>query len=198
VGGDGGCGVLQHRRGKGVRNCKKMQGLATRGGAYRGVADGGGARPESTRESGLSVAGGGGPGAGSGGEAWALERRGRRGVETGGQVEQRERGASGSVAARQKGKEEGKVRVPRGVGVPWGLAPTGGWRPAAAQARRWRATCVARALPAETGRRETSDGWAATQCRAAGLAYQRPWVRECADTRGPAREETGTGRPDAQ
>jgi hypothetical protein len=55
------------------------------------VADGGGARSESTRESGLLVAGGGGLGAGSVGEARALERRSQRGVETGGRVEQRER-----------------------------------------------------------------------------------------------------------
>jgi hypothetical protein len=53
------------------------------------VADGSGARPESMREKGLPVARGGGPGAGSGGEARALERRGRRGVEMGGRVEQR-------------------------------------------------------------------------------------------------------------
>jgi hypothetical protein len=51
------------------------------------VADDGGARPESTRESGLPVARGGGPGAGSGGEARALERRSQRGVEAGGRVE---------------------------------------------------------------------------------------------------------------
>jgi hypothetical protein len=102
------------------------------------VADGGGARPKSARESGLPVAGGGGPGAGSGGEARALERRGPRGVETGGRVEQRERGASGSVAARQRGKRREKmgvpgVGVPRGAGVPWGLAPTGGRRPTTAR-----------------------------------------------------------------
>jgi hypothetical protein len=72
------------------------------------VADGGGARPKSARESGLPVAGGGGPGAGSGGEARALERRGPRGVETRGRVEQREREASGSAAARQRGKRRGK------------------------------------------------------------------------------------------
>jgi hypothetical protein len=48
------------------------------------VADGGGARPESVRERGLRVVGGGGPGAGSGGEARALERRSRRGVGMGG------------------------------------------------------------------------------------------------------------------
>jgi hypothetical protein len=61
---------------------RKLQGLVARGGAHRGVADGGGARPESTRESGLPVAGGGGLGAGSGGEARALKRRSLRGVET--------------------------------------------------------------------------------------------------------------------
>jgi hypothetical protein len=117
--GVGSCITGEARR---CENYKNMQGLAARGGAHRGVADGGGARPESARESGLPVARGGGPGAGSGGEARALERRGRRGVDTGGQVEQRERGASGSAAARQRGKEEGKggglgVGVPRGAGV---------------------------------------------------------------------------------
>jgi hypothetical protein len=76
------------------------------------VADDGGARPESVRERGLPVAGGGGPGAGSGGEAWALERRGRRGLGTGERVEQRERGASGSAAARQRGKRREKVGSP--------------------------------------------------------------------------------------
>jgi hypothetical protein len=42
------------------------------------VADGGGARPESARERGLPVVAGGGLGAGSGGEARALKRKGRR------------------------------------------------------------------------------------------------------------------------
>jgi hypothetical protein len=130
------------------------------------VADDGGARLESTRESGLLVAGGGGTGAGSSGEARALEGRGRGGAETGGRVEQRERGASGSVAARQRGKEEGKGGGP-GVGVPWGLTLTGGRRPAAARAWRSRATCAACALPVETERGEASDGWAVAQCRAA-------------------------------
>jgi hypothetical protein len=73
----------------------------------------------SARESGLSVAGGRGSGAGSGGEARALERRGRRGVDTGGLVEQRERGASGSAAARQRGKEEGKGGGPGVGGATW-------------------------------------------------------------------------------
>jgi hypothetical protein len=71
-----------------------------------------------------------------------------------------------------EGKEEGKggslgVGVPRSAGVPWGLAPTGGRRPTAARAWHSWETCAARALPAETERGETSDVWAATQCRAA-------------------------------
>jgi hypothetical protein len=99
--------------------------------------------------------------------------------------------------------------VPRGTGVPWGLAPTSGWRPAAARAWHSQATCTARALLAETERGETSDGWAAAQCwvavpltggagLSAGTGRARAWVRGCVDARGPAREETGTGRPDAQ
>jgi hypothetical protein len=69
------------------------------------VADSVGARSESTRESGLPVAGGGGPGAGSGGEARVLERRSRRGVETGERV--------GAVALERRGRRcdrEGKKR----------------------------------------------------------------------------------------
>jgi hypothetical protein len=74
------------------------------------VADGGGARPESTRENGLPVAEGGGPGAGSGGEARALERRSQRGVEMGEQV--------GTVALERRGRRrsrEGKKREGGGV-----------------------------------------------------------------------------------
>jgi hypothetical protein len=116
------------------------------------------------------VAGGGGPGAGSSGEARALERRGQRGVETGGRVEQRERGASDSVVARERGKEREKVgvpawRLPRGAGVPWGLASTGGWR-------------------------EGADGWAAAQCQA-GLACQRAWGERGRTWAGPRRNGDG-------
>jgi hypothetical protein len=61
----------------------------------------------------------------------------------------------------------------------------------------------------ETERGETSDGWAATQCWAvvlltggaglsAGAGRAQARVRGCTDAGGPAREETGTGRPDAQ
>jgi hypothetical protein len=89
----------------------------------------------------------------SGGEARALERWGRRGVGTGGRLKQRERGASGSAAARQRGKKREKVGVPgvgvpRGVGVSWGLAPTGGRRLAAARAWHSRAHAPRAHVPA--------------------------------------------------
>jgi hypothetical protein len=105
------------------------------------VADDGGARLESTRESGLLVAGGGGTGAGSSGEARALEGRGRGGAETGGRVEQRERGASGSVAARQRGKEEGKGGGAVGPDPDWRTAPGSG--PSVALAGDVRRVCIA-------------------------------------------------------
>jgi hypothetical protein len=183
---------------RGLENCKKLQGLVARGGAHRGVADGGGARPESTRESGLLMAGGCGPCAGSGGEARALERRSQRGVEMGGRVEQREREASGSAAARQRGKEEGKgggpsVGVPRGAAVPWGLAPTSGRHPIVARARCSRVTCAARALPAETERGEASDGWAAAQCRAAVSLTGGAGLSACAGRARVARRRAWAG-----
>jgi hypothetical protein len=88
------------------------------------VADGGGARPESTRESGLTVAGGGGTSAGSDGEARALERRSRRGVETGERV-------GTVVGVAERGKKSGgssrRSATRRGM-ASWGLAPTGGRR----------------------------------------------------------------------
>jgi hypothetical protein len=57
--------------------------------------------------------------------------------------------------------------------------------------------------------REASDGWVATQYRAAvpltggaglsaGVGRAWAWARSCVDARGLAREETETGRPDAQ
>jgi hypothetical protein len=107
------------------------------------------------------------------GEARALERRGQRGVEMGGRVEQREQGVSGSAAARQRGKEEGKgggpgLGVPRGAGVPWGLAPTGGRRLAVPRAWRWWVTCAACARAGRTERgREGADEWVTAQCWAA-------------------------------
>jgi hypothetical protein len=47
-----------------------------------------------------------------------------------------------------------------GVGVSWGLAPTGGRRPAAARARCSRPTCAARACAGRTerGERELTVG----------------------------------------
>jgi hypothetical protein len=65
----------------------------------------------------------------------------------------------GGTTEREKGRER-RVR-PRECyaarGVSWGLALTGGRRPAAARAQRARATCTTRALPA--GNRE---GWGLT------------------------------------
>jgi hypothetical protein len=94
-------------------------------------------------------------------------------VGTGKRVEQRERGASDSAAARQRGKRREKGGgprrggVPRGAGVPWGLAPTGSHRPTAARARRLRMTCAARACRPDRAVRERADRWAATQYQAA-------------------------------
>jgi hypothetical protein len=82
------------------------------------------------------VAGDGGPGAGSGRDARALERVARGGVR--------------SVAARPRG-EKGEGRGGPGVGVPRGAREFVGSGPdrrvaaAAARAQRGRATCAARA-----------------------------------------------------
>jgi hypothetical protein len=116
--------VLQHQRGKGVRELQENAGIGSSG---RSSLGSGGRRwcSAGIRE-GEWAAGGrcGGLGAGSGGEARALERRGRRGVETGGRVNQRERGASDSAAARQRGKERRE-----NVGVrAWGCHAARGCR----------------------------------------------------------------------
>jgi hypothetical protein len=100
--------ALQLGRCEGVRDLQEISEISSSG---RNSPGSGGRRRCSTgiREGeGLPVAGGGGPGAGSGGEARVLERRGWRGVGTGEQVEQHERGASGSAAARQRGKKRGE------------------------------------------------------------------------------------------
>jgi hypothetical protein len=183
----------------------KFRGLVARGGAHRGVADGGGARPESARERELLVAGGGSPGAGSGGETRALERRGRRGVGTGGRVEQRERGASGSAAARQRGKRRekgggpgrgGDTRREGAVGPGPDRRSSPGSGLSTALAGDVRRACASR--PDRAGR-EGGDGWAAAQCRAAvpltGGAGLSAGAVESAVSRGPAREEGGVGKP---
>jgi hypothetical protein len=115
--------VLQLGRGEGVRDLQEISGIGRLGRSSPGSGGDGGARPESVRERGLSVAGGGGPGAGSGGEARVLERKSRRGVGTGERVEQHERGASGSTAARQKGKRREKMGS-----RAWGCHATRGCR----------------------------------------------------------------------
>jgi hypothetical protein len=80
----GGDEVLQLRRGEGVRDLQEISRIGSSG---RSSPVGGGRRRCSAgidEGKGLPVAGGGGPGVGHGGEARALERRGRRGVGTGG------------------------------------------------------------------------------------------------------------------
>jgi hypothetical protein len=128
----------------GPGNCKKFQRLIA-----RGVVDGGGARPKSARESGLPVAGGGGPGAGSGGEARALERGGRSRVGVEG-VDERARSRFerlGRRRGREGKKREGgpATEMPRGAGRRCGASrrPAGGApivsRPAVTRMRRARA-----------------------------------------------------------
>jgi hypothetical protein len=154
VGGDGRCGV-------------------------RGVADGGDARPESTRESGLPVAECGGLGAGSGGEARALERRSQRGVETGERV-----GAVVGAAERERterGGGSGRRSATRRGMTSWGLAPTVS-RSAATRMRRTRAV------------RHCSDSGALAPTRRAPVIARvgrRGWH---VGARGPAREEKRGGR----
>jgi hypothetical protein len=201
----GGDEVLQLGRGEGVRDLQEISGLIAQGGAHRGLADGGGARPKSARERGLPVAGGGGPGAGSDGEARALEKRGRRGVGTGERVEQRERGASSSAAVRQRGRKRGESGGPgcggatrRGGAV--GPSPDRrtalGSGPSAALAGDVRRARTCR--PDRAGR-EGADKWATAQCRAAvsltGGAGLSAGTVESAGARGPAREESGVAEP---
>jgi hypothetical protein len=92
----------------------------------------------------LPLVGDGGPGVGSGGESWALERGSRRGVETGERAGQRagtKRLDDSAAEWVERGEGGGSGRgVPRSAGMPWGLAPTGGNREG----------------------REASDGWAGT------------------------------------
>jgi hypothetical protein len=122
-----------------------------------------------------------------------------------------ERGGNSSAAARQRGGRGERGRGP-GVGchaargVPWGLAPTGGRRPAVARARCSWATCAVRALPREIERGERRLMGGPAQCRVAvpltggsGLSAARGSAG-CgrAHARGPAREEKEMGRPDAQ
>jgi hypothetical protein len=175
VGGDGGCGVLQHR-----------------GGAHRGVADGGGARPESARESGLPVAGGGNPGVRSGGEARALERRSRRGVETGERV--------GMITLERRGRRrgrEGKKREGGGpdVEVPCGARwRHGAWPRPAGGAPTVSQPAATRMRHAQAARRCSDSGALAPTGRApvASRAGRHGWR---VGARGPAREESGVVEP---
>jgi hypothetical protein len=123
----GGDEVLQLGRGEGVRDLQEISGIGSSGRSSSG--SGGRRRCSAEIHEGEGAAGGRRRRSrcGEWWEARKLERRSRRGVGTGERVEQRERGASGSAAARQRGKRREKVRVPgvgvpRGVRVPCGLA----------------------------------------------------------------------------
>jgi hypothetical protein len=107
----GGDEVLQLRRGEGVR---KLQEIAGIGSSERSSPGRGGRQRCSVRIGAKGGASGGRRrlfGRGERWEGWALERRSRRGVKTGEQVEQRERGR---VARRQRDRGE-KGREKRGV-----------------------------------------------------------------------------------
>jgi hypothetical protein len=68
--------------------------------------------------------------------------------------------AGGGDEVLQLRRGEGVRDLPEISGVPWGLAPIGGWHPAANRARRSRATCAARARAGRTerGERELTGG----------------------------------------
>jgi hypothetical protein len=131
VGGDGGCGVLQHRRGKGVRKLQEIAGIGSSGRSSPG-SDGQRRCSAGIREG--EWAAGGRRRRSECGERWGGSVARDEGSERSGDGRTSgaaRGGASGSVAAQQRGKEEGKGGGP-GVGVPWGVALTGGQRPAAA------------------------------------------------------------------
>jgi hypothetical protein len=172
VGCDSGCGVLQHRRGKGVRKLQEIAGIGSSGRSSQG--SGGRWRCSAGIHKGEWVACGrrlrsvcGERWGGSGAREEESERSGD-GRTSGAAREGSERLGGSAAEGKRGGKRWGPgVGVPRGAAVPWGLAPTSGRHPVVARVRRSRVTCAARALPAETERGEASDGWAAAQCRAA-------------------------------
>jgi hypothetical protein len=130
-------------------------------------------------------------------------------------VEQRERGASDSAAARQRGKERREK-----VGVrAWGCHAAQGAVGPSPDRRTAPGNGPSAALAGDVRRvriaggnregREASDGWVAAQYRAAvpltggaslsaGVGRAWAWARGCANALGLAREETEMGRPDAQ
>jgi hypothetical protein len=140
----GGDEVLQLGRGEGVRDLPEISGIGSSGrsspgsGGRRwcsaGIREGEGVADGRRRRSGC-------------GERWGSSGAREEGERV---VEQRQRGRG------ERGKKVGVsgVGVPRGAGVPWGLAPTGRRRPAAARAWRSRATCAACACRSDRAGRE--------------------------------------------
>jgi hypothetical protein len=142
VGDDGGCGVLQHRRGKGVRKLQEIAGIDSSG---RSSPGSGGRRRCSagirTKER-LPVAGGAGTGAETVGREATLERGGGVGSVSRG-VDERARSCFERIGRRHG--REGKKReggptaeVPCGVGRPRPGCDAQGRRVAVRTAARWR------------------------------------------------------------
>jgi hypothetical protein len=157
VGGDGECGVMQHRCERGKLGLAPNWEWCSSEGAHRR----GGRRRQRLAKSGVkerpTVARGRGPGMGAVGREVALEGAGGESVTREwmrGVTFERPR-STARLRGEKEGRRGGEVR-PRGChdarGRSWGLTPTGGRRPAAA--RDWRActTCAARSLPAEQRR----------------------------------------------
>jgi hypothetical protein len=192
----GGDEVLHLGRAEGVRDLQEISGIDSSGrsspgsGGRRwcsaGIRAGEGAVGGRRRRSGC-------------GEQWGSSSAREEGVEEEWRWENEWSSASGERAARRqrdRWERGGKKRGPRTGGVPWGLAPISGRRPAAARARRSRATCAARARAGRTKRGEAPDGWAAAQCQAAVSLTGGAGLS--AGVRGPAREESGVAEPDEQ
>jgi hypothetical protein len=120
VGGDGGCGVLQHRRGKGVRKLQENEGIGSSG--RSSPRSGGQRRCSAGIREGEWAAGG-----------WRWRREDEWSSASGERAARRQRGRGGKRGGKGGGPGVG---VPSGTGVPWGLAPPGGRCPATALARR--------------------------------------------------------------
>jgi hypothetical protein len=134
--GDGGCGVLQHRCGRGKRELAPIWEWRSSEGAHR---RGGRQRRRSAKSDARvrpSVTGGSGPGAETVGREVAIKRGAGEELVTG----ERTRGSVTFERLGRRRGREGKRRGERGGvgrhwkrhtarGRSWGLAPTGGRRP---------------------------------------------------------------------
>ncbi len=161
----GGEEVLQLGRGEGVRKLQEIPGIGSSGKSSPGR----GGRRRRSAEIREGEAGSGGRRRRSGCGEWrggsSTRERGRRGVRKSISERRETRGGVRSAAARprgEKGREEGVpgVGVPRGARELVGSGPDRRVAPAAARARRGRATCAARARSVgdRAGERELTGG----------------------------------------